>query len=104
MKIAIYGAQGIALGAYYSIKELFPSYKIICFLVTKMGMNPFSLDSIPVKELVEFASEYSQKEKDNIWIMIGTPESVMEDIEYELEEKGFYNHVRLNSGRWIQRF
>lgn len=100
MKTVIYGAQGFALGAYNSIKELFPSYRIICFLVTKIGMNSSSLCGIPVRELEEFASAYSQSEKDNIRVLIATPENVMEDIEKNLDNYGFYNHICLNSNRW----
>lgn len=100
MKTVIYGAQGIALGAYNSIKELFPSCEILCFLVTKLEMNASSLSGIPVRELEEFASECSREDKDNMQVLIGTPESVMEEIEQSLENFGFYNHVRLDSERW----
>lgn len=102
MKTVIYGAQGVALGAYHSIKELFPSREILCFLVTETGINASSLCGIPVRELEKFAAEYSQEDKDNIQVLIGTPESVMEDIEQSLDKFGFYNHVRLNSGRWAE--
>ena len=102
MKTVIYGAQGYALGAYRSIKELLPSCEIICFLVTKIGMNASSLCGIPVRELGEFASQHSQSDKDNIQILIATPENVMDEIEQSLESCGFYNHVRLNSARWAQ--
>ena len=100
MKTVIYGAKGIALGAYYAIKELFPSYEILCFLVTNIEGNPDYLDGIPVRELNKFASEYSKDEKGNIQVLIATPESEMEDIEQGLENYGFYNYVRLNSDRW----
>lgn len=100
MKTVIYGAQGIALGAYNSIKELCPSCEILCFLVTKMGMNASSLGGIPVRELEEFASEYSQEDKDSIQVLIATPENVMPEIESALEEQGFHCYVRLTSERY----
>jgi len=102
MDIVIYGAQGVALGAYNSIKKLFPQKNILCFLVTKMGMNASSLCDIPVRELEDFASEYSQTNKNNLQVLIATPENVMGEIEQSLEIYGFHNHVRLNSSRWAQ--
>lgn len=100
MNIVIYGAQGVALGVYNSIKELFPSREIICFLVTEIGINATSLCGIPVRELAEFASDYTDKEKGNIQVLIATPENVMEEIENELRKYGLNNYVRLNSDRW----
>ena len=47
MKLVIYGAQGIALGAYEALHNICPDREIICFLVTKrenecgyLGWNP----------------------------------------------------------------
>lgn len=100
MKLVIYGAQGVALGAYNSIKRVFPDYEIICFLVTEMGINATELGGIQVRELEEFSLGYSDEEKNNIQVLIATPENVMEAIEYSLEEHGFFKHVRLNSKRW----
>ena len=102
MKLAIYGAQGIALGAYHAIKKLFPNVKPLCFLVTERGINPESLFGVPVKELKEFAAGYIQGEKEKMRIFIATPENVMPEIEKNLESHGFYNHVRLTSERWAQ--
>lgn len=100
MKLVIYGAQGIALGAYKSIKTVFPDKEILCFLVTEMGLNAYTLGGLPVLELNQFISGMSQEDKDDIEVLIGTPESVMEDIERSLEEVGLHNHVRLDSLRW----
>lgn len=102
MNFAIYGAQGIALGAYHAIRKLFPEAQHVCFLVTERGINPKTLFDIPVKELEEFAAGYIQDEKDRIRIFIATPENVMPEIEESLEVYGFYNHVRLTSTRWAQ--
>lgn len=99
MKLIIYGAQGIALGAYNSIKRVLPKQEIICFLVTKIGINASEIYGIPVRELDEFSSNYLE-EKNNVRILIATPENLMEEIEKKLEEHGFYNYVRLNSRRW----
>lgn len=100
MNLVIYGAQGIALGAYNAIKELHPEINIECFLVTAMGNNVSVLGGIPVRELQEFVSGMTQKEKDNVEVLIGTPENVMSAIEAALEEVGLHNFVRLTSIRW----
>lgn len=100
MDIAIYGAQGVALGVYNSIKEIFPDQEILCFIVTRIEMNAKSICGIPVRELEEFALGYSQSDKDNIQVLISTPEDVMSEIEQSLESFGFYNRVRINSIRW----
>lgn len=100
MSTLIYGAQGVALGVYNAIKTLHPEIKIECFLVTAIGNNASILGGIPVRELKEFALEKTNEEKENIEVLIGTPENVMGAIEKSLEEVGIYNHIRLDSMRW----
>lgn len=100
MRLAIYGAQGIALGAFKAIREIFPDKEILCFIVTEMGENPFELESVPVMELQVFIKGMTQDDKDNVEVLIGTPENVMKDIEENLERAGIHNHVRLDSRRW----
>ncbi len=102
MNLVIYGAQGIALGAYEAIHKLYPIRKILCFLVTEQKGNAAFLSGVPVVELNTFAGRLSQKEKDNTEILIATPENVMEEIEKNLNEQGFYCHVRLTSRRWAE--
>lgn len=102
MKLAIYGAQAIALGTYRAIKELFPKQNIECFLVTEMGNNPFVLNGNLVYTLFDFVSKLFHEEKDNIEVLIATPETVMEAIEKSLDEAGLYCHVRMDSIRWAQ--
>ena len=48
MKIVIYGAQGVALGANKAIKIVHPEIKIECFLVTAMGNNASILGGITI--------------------------------------------------------
>ncbi len=100
MNLAIYGAQAIALGAYNAIKELHPDRQVLCFLVTAMGNNAPTLGGIPVRELSEFVSEMSQEDKDNLEVLIATPENVMGAIEKSLDEAGLFNHARFDSIRW----
>lgn len=100
MRLVIYGAQGVALGAYKAIKTVFPNKEVECFLVTSMGNNAPVLGGIPVRGLADFVSGMTQEEKDNVEVLIGTPENVMPAIEAELEETGLHNYIRLTSIRW----
>ncbi|HBA67792.1 MAG TPA: hypothetical protein DCZ40_00305 [Lachnospiraceae bacterium] len=102
MDLAIYGAQGIALGVCQAIHNLYPERKIRCFLVTERGVNAETLSGIPVVEIKSFAEGLSLEEKNNIEVLIATPENVMEDIEGTLEGYGMYCHVRLTSLRWSE--
>ena len=70
MQLAIFGAQGYALGAYEAIKTLYPKRVIPCFHVSKMGNNAPMLGSIPVKELASFSLEMSKEDKRDIEVII----------------------------------
>ena len=100
MRLVIYGAQAIALGAYKAIKTVFPNKEVECFLVTTMGNNAPVLGGVPVRELADFVAGMTQEEKDNVEVLIGTPENVMPAIEAGLEEVGLHNFVWLTSIRW----
>lgn len=102
MDLAIYGAQGMALGAYEAIHNLYPARKIRCFLVTERGYNAEALSGLPVLELSSFSGSLSEEEKRNIEILIATPENMMPQIEKKLEASGLLCHVRLTSPRWAQ--
>ena len=100
MKLAIYGAQAMAFGAYKAIRELFPDKEILCFIVTKKGMNASKLGDIPVMEFDAFLEKVSKDKRDEIEILIATPENAMQDIEKTLDRAGIRSYVRLNSSRW----
>ncbi len=102
MEVIIFGAQGIALGAYQAFHSLYPERKVRCFLVSHMGNNASTLGGLPVLELHTFSHNLSQDEKDKIQILIATPENVMDEIEKILEEYGFHCHIRLTASRWAQ--
>lgn len=70
------------------------------YSVTAMRNNAPVLGGIPVRELQEFVSGMTQEEKDNVEVLIGTPENVMTEIEAGLETTGLHNFVRLTSIRW----
>lgn len=100
MIFVIYGAQGIALGAYNAIKLLHPEEQIACFLVTERGINSATLGGIPVIELSEYIKDKTEEEKANVTVLICTPENVMESIEKSLDEVVMNNHIRIDSLKW----
>lgn len=99
MKLAIYGAQGYALGACEAIRTLYPKREISCFLVTRMEGNAPVLGGIPVRELSAYAQGMGAEEKREIEVLIATPEQVQPDIEETLENYGFRHHRRLTFAR-----
>lgn len=102
MDLVIFGAQGIALGAYKAIHSCYPMRKIRCFLVSELGANPPALAGLPVLEAAAFAEGLSQEDKDKIEILIAAPENVMQEIEGSLDRHKLYCHVRLDSLRWAE--
>lgn len=102
MNLIIYGAQGMALGAYEAIRSIYPQREVSCFLVTQRGTNAEVLSGIPVLELETFAHMLSDAEKSNVEILIATPENVMPEIEMALDRHGLHCHVRLTSSRWAK--
>ncbi len=102
MDLAIFGAQAIALGAYEAIHHLCPERKIHCFLVTEQGNNTEYCAGIPVLELTAFSAGLSVSEKEQLQILIATPEDVMQAIEASLDACGLTCHVRLTSLRWAE--
>lgn len=101
-EIAIYGAQGMALGAYEAIQNLYPESVVRCFLVTEKGINEDTLARLPVRELKEFVSDLQENEKESLEILIATPENVMSQIEESLDGTGLHCHIRLTSDLWAQ--
>lgn len=100
MNVVIYGSQAIAYGTYKFLKRTSPDCKVLCFLVTEMGINPKEVDGVVVRVLKEFAQTCSEDDKQNIKVLIATPETVMEEIESGLKQYGFDNIVRIDSKRF----
>ena len=100
MQLAIFGAQGYALGTYEALKTLYPNRVIPYFIVTKIGSNFSELGGIPVRELADVSTDMTHDEKCSIEIIIATPESLHSEIEENLENYGFHYYRRLNSERW----
>lgn len=102
MNLAIYGAQGYALGTYTAIKTLYPKREVSCFLVTRMDGNAPVLGGIPVKALADYAGELTGEEKRQVEILIATPNQVQPEIEEILENFGFRHHRRLTFARYAE--
>jgi len=102
MDLVIYGAQGIALGAYNAIKEIHSEINVLCFLVTAMDNNALMLGGIPVKKINDFVAGMSKEEKNHIEVFIATPENVMDDIIENLRNVGLHNFIKLDSMRWAR--
>lgn len=90
MKIAIYGAKSIALGVCKAVQRLYKGFDVSSFLVTSSVGNPDTLAGLPVYELDNFGDK-------DICILIATPEDTHSAIVKSLEEKGFHNHVCIDS-------
>ena len=99
MDLVIFGAQGIALSVYKAICSCRPKRAVRCFLVSERGNNAPKLAGIPVIETEIFTKELSQEEKNNVEVLIATPENVMSDVEKILELQGFRYLVRMDSRR-----
>ncbi|MBQ6589708.1 MAG: DUF4422 domain-containing protein [Butyrivibrio sp.] len=96
MEMVIYGAQGIALGAFEAITTIYPEHNIKCFLVTEKGINADTLGGLPVREIASFATGISENEKKELFVLIAVPENVQNQIVSTLEKYGFTNYQGLN--------
>lgn len=90
--IVIFGAKSIALGAYLAIRELYPEYRVIGFMVSSMQGNSDVLCGLPVQEI----SCYKDK---TLPILVATPEDVQKSVLDILEQHGFNSITCLNSRR-----
>lgn len=88
--VAIFGAKSVALGVYHAIHELYPGCPIKHFVVSSMKENAPTLAGLPVLELGEL-------ERKDICILVATPENSHAEIVASLEEKGFHNHICIDS-------
>ena len=102
MDVAIFGAQGHALGIYRAFKELFPKRKIRTFLVSSLEGNSVAVDGISVQEIDSFVKKLTDKEKSDLEILIATPENVQPYIEEILENCGFPYYRRIKSAEWAE--
>lgn len=97
MKLFIFGAKSIAIGTERAVKKLYPEYEILGFLVSSSKGNPQEIDGIPVREISHVSDEYTDPEKKEICVYVGTPENVHNDIAAILNKYGFTNYKRIDS-------
>ena len=102
MDLAIFGAQGFALGTCEALKTLCPGRTIKCFLVSEAEGNPQKLGGLPVRLVRDYAAGLSAQEKKDVQIVIATPENVQPEIEEMLENLGFIYYKRLDSVLWAE--
>jgi len=89
-KVAIFGAQSIALGACKAVRELYKDFEVTGFLVSSKDGNPGMLAGLPVYELGGFPDK-------SVCVLIATPEDIQESVVRILEENGFHNHICVDS-------
>lgn len=94
MELAVYGAKSLAFGMFCAIRELYPEYPVQCFVVSSMRGNSVSLAGLPVKEIRAFAYEVKREE---VHILIGTPEDIHPEIVSQLERYGFSHYTCMDS-------
>ena len=90
LKLAIFGARSIALGACLAVRELYKDFTVVGFLVSSKAGNPDTLAGLPVYELASFMQK-------DVCVLIATPEDIQEGIVQILEEHGFHNHICVDS-------
>jgi len=90
LRIVIFGAKSIALGVCSAVQELYKEFDVAGFLVTSRVGNPDTLAGLPVYELDRFHDR-------DACILIATPEDMHAAIVKSLEEKGFHNHICIDS-------
>lgn len=96
MELVIYGAKSLAIGMYYAIRKLYSEYTVKCFLVSSLEQNPELLAGLPVKEIESFSNEVNKNE---VHVLIGTPEDIHSEIIEKLKEYGFCHYTCMNSRR-----
>ncbi|SEW09264.1 DUF4422 domain-containing protein [[Clostridium] fimetarium] len=97
VKLLFYGAKSLALGMYKAIQKLYPEYIVVGFLVSSLENNPSTLAKLPVMELSSFASGLSAKEKEELHILITTPEDIHIEIVNRLKEFKIFNYTCMDS-------
>lgn len=96
-KIAFYGAKSLALGMYEAVRFLYPEAACIGFIVTSLKGNPEHLAGQKVWELDTLKSALSAKEREDLHILIVTPEDMHKEIAAYLKGNGFTNCVCMDS-------
>lgn len=94
-KLIIYGAKSIALGICKSISLLYPDLQVLGFMVNSLENNPSVLFELPVRDIANWSKTYPNKEQ--ILILICTPEDVHADIVNNLKKNEYPNYICIDS-------
>lgn len=94
-RIIIFGAKSIALGVCKAVRLLYPRYEILGFMVSSIQDNPDILLELPVREIAYYADQYS--DKDDLQVVIATPEDLYDEIKTTLPKYGFTNYICMTS-------
>lgn len=97
MQLAIYGAKSLALGMYRAIEKLYPEEECIGFVVNSRKGNPFTLAGLPVIEMEELKERIAPENRDDLHILVCTPEDLHPEISAYIEENGFSTYTCMNS-------
>lgn len=97
MEIAIFGAQGHALGICKALQKMNPYVQIRGFVVTNKENNSDILNGLPVLKLDDLRDRLPVNARDEMEFLIATPENVQSEIEEGLELHGFFNHRRVTA-------
>ena len=89
-EIAIYGARMVAMSVYHAIKELYPDYRVVSFLVNSRRQNPDGIDGIPVIELKDFA-------RTDLAVWIAAQDNYHGEIVEALGKKGIFEYVKIDA-------
>ena len=96
-RIVIFGAQSFARGIGNALRVLYPDYPVERFLVTSLKSNPTTVSGIPVSEIKDFATELTEREKEQIVLLVATPEDIFGEIEVVLAKYGFKSPIYMDS-------
>jgi len=99
VKVLVYGAKSLALGACRALQACRPELQISGFLVTSLNGNPTKLADLPVWEAAEFASALTPEEKDAYHILIAAPEDLHLEMRKNVEALGFCHDTCLDSAK-----
>lgn len=97
MQIAIYGAKSLALGMYRAIEKLYTEAECIGFVVNSRVSNPSTLAGLPVIEMKELKERIVSECRNDLHILVCTPEDLHPEISVYLEENGFNNYTCMDS-------
>lgn len=91
-QIAIYGAGMVAVSVYHALKTLYPSNRVVSFIVNGLKDNPAEIDGVPVVMLRDFG-------RTDVQVLVAVPENYHAEIVEELKKKKIRDIVCMDSGR-----